>query len=228
MVMAQHPSAATLPADPTLDEIRAALAPLVAASAAFDGFTAATLDEAADALGVDRDVARLAFPGGARDMVDAWFATIDAAMAERCPAETLATMKIRERITRLVETRIDLLAANRESLRRALALLALPGNAPHAAKLGWRAADLMWRLAGDTATDYNHYSKRAILTGVYGSTMAVFLNDESEDFAETRAFLARRIDNVMRFEAWKHRRSARRIERPSLARFVGRLRYPGR
>ena len=117
MVMAQHPSAATLPADPTLDEIRAALAPLVAASAAFDGFTAATLDEAADALGVDRDVARLAFPGGARDMVDAWFATIDTAMAERCPAETLATMKIRERITRLVETRIDLLAANRESLR---------------------------------------------------------------------------------------------------------------
>ncbi len=86
----------------------------------------------------------------------------------------------------------------------------------------------MWRLAGDTATDYNHYSKRAILTGVYGSTMTVFLNDESEDFSETRAFLARRIDNVMRFEAWKHRRSARRIERPSLARFVGRLRYPGR
>jgi len=113
-MVAQHPSAATLPADPTLDEIRAALAPLVAASAAFDGFTAATLDEAADALGVDRDVARLAFPGGARDMVDAWFATIDTAMAERCPAETLATMKIRERITRLVETRIDLLAANRD------------------------------------------------------------------------------------------------------------------
>ena len=86
----------------------------------------------------------------------------------------------------------------------------------------------MWRLAGDTATDYNHYSKRAILSTVYGSTMAVFLNDESEGFADTRAFLARRIDSVMRFEAWKHRRASRSIERPSLARFVGRLRYPGR
>jgi ubiquinone biosynthesis protein COQ9 len=220
--------ASILPADPTLDEIRAALAPLIAASAAFDGFSPAALEDAARRAAVDPDVARLAFPGGGRDMVDAWFADIDAGMEQRWPAEKLATLKIRERITTLVETRIALLAPNRESLRRALALLALPTNAPHAAKLGWRAADHMWRLAGDTATDYNHYSKRAILGAVYGSTMAVFLNDESEGFADTRAFLARRIDQVMRFESWKHRRASRSIERPSLARFVGRLRYPGR
>lgn len=220
--------ASILPADPTLDEIRAALAPLVAQNAAFDGFGDAALADAAARAGVDPDVARLAFPGGARDMVDAWFAGIDARMAAKWPAEKLADLKIRERITALVETRIDLLAPDRESLRRALALLALPANVPHAARLGWRAADLMWRLAGDTATDYNHYSKRAILGAVYGSTMAVLLNDESEGQRDTRAFLARRIGEVMRFEGWKHRRAATRRERPSLARFVGRLRYPGR
>ncbi len=220
--------AALLPADPTLDEIRAALAPLIAQNAAFDGFGEAALRDAAARAGVDPDVARLAFPGGARDMVDAWFADVDATMAAKWPAERLAALKIRERITTLVEARIDLLAPNREALRRALALLALPTNVPFAAKLGWRAADAMWRLAGDTATDYNHYSKRAILGSVYGATMAVLLNDESEGLADTRAFLARRIDGVMRFESWKHRRAARSIERPSLARFVGRLRYPGR
>jgi len=220
--------AVLLPADPTLDEIRAALAPLIAQNAAFDGFGEAALRDAAARAGVDPDVARLAFPGGARDMVDAWFADVDAAMAAKWPAERLAALKIRERITTLVEARIDLLAPNREALRRALALLALPTNVPFAAKLGWRAADAMWRLAGDTATDYNHYSKRAILGSVYGATMAVLLNDESEGLADTRAFLARRIDGVMRFERWKHRRAARSIERPSLARFVGRLRYPGR
>lgn len=223
-----HDPTALLPADPTLDEIRAALAPLIAEGAAFDGFSHAALDDAAGRVGIDAEVARLAFPGGGRDMVDAWFADIDARMAAQWPAEKLATLKIRERIIALVETRIDLLAETRESLRRALALLALPTNAAHGAKLGWRAADLMWNLAGDTATDFNHYSKRAILGAVYGSTMAVFLNDESENFAETRAFLARRIEQVMRFESWKHRRAARSIERPSLARFVGRLRYPGR
>ena len=85
--------ATTLPADPTLDEIRAALAPLIAENAAFDGFSGEALADAAGRLGVDADIARLAFPGGARDMVDAWFASIDAAMAERWPAEKLATLK---------------------------------------------------------------------------------------------------------------------------------------
>jgi ubiquinone biosynthesis protein COQ9 len=220
--------ASILPADPTLDEIRAALAPLIAQSAAFDGFGTAALADAARRAAVDPDVARLAFPGGGRDMVDAWFADIDDRMAAKWPAEKLATLKIRERITTLVETRLALLAPDRESLRRALALLALPTNVPFAAKLGWRSADIMWRLAGDTATDFNHYSKRTILGAVYASTMAVFLNDESDGFAATRAFLGRRIDQVMRFESWKHRRASRSIERPSLARFIGRLRYPGR
>lgn len=220
--------ASILPADPTLDEIRAALAPLIAQNAAFDGFTAAALADAAARVGVDPDVARLAFPGGGSDMVDAWFADVDAQMAVRWPPERLATLKIRERITTLVETRIDLFVPDREALRRALALLALPGHVALGVRLGWRSADAMWRLAGDTATDFNHYSKRAILGTVYAATMTVFLNDESEDFADTRAFLARRIDGVMRFETWKHRRAARSIERPSLARFIGRLRYPGR
>ncbi len=124
--------ASILPADPTLDEIRAALAPLIAENAAFDGFGDAALADAAARVGVDADVARLAFPGGARDMVDAWFAGIDAQMEARWPADKLAALKIRERITTLVETRIALVAPYRESLRRALALLALPTNAPHA------------------------------------------------------------------------------------------------
>src|SRR3546814_21004227 len=84
-------------------------------------------------------------------MVDAWFADIDAAMAGRWPAEKLTALKIRERIMTLVETRIDLLAAHRDSLRRALALLALPPHVPFAVKLGWTSADGMWRLAGRSA-----------------------------------------------------------------------------
>jgi ubiquinone biosynthesis protein COQ9 len=221
-------SSAPLPADPTLDEIRAALAPLIADAAAFDGFTPLAVAGAARSAGVDPDVAQLAFPGGAADMVDAWFAHVDAAMLARLPADQLAAMKIRDRITALVEARLAILAPARESLRRALAVLALPTNVPLAARLGWRAADAMWAAAGDTATDFNHYSKRAILGSVYAATMAVFLNDESEGYADTRAFLARRIAGIMRFEGWKHRRAATKLERPSLSRFIGRLRYSGR
>ena len=215
-----------LPPDPTLDEIRAALAPGIAANAGFDGWNDAAIVLAAQAEGVDPDVARLAFPGGAIDLIDAWFAAIDAAMLAALPPERLATMKIREKITALVEARLALLAPNREALRRALALLAMPANLVRAAKLGWRAADLMWHAAGDTATDYNHYSKRAILAGVYGTTVTVLLDDESAGHADTSAFLARRIEGIMRFEKTKARLLGRPTHRPSLSRFIGRLRYP--
>ena len=215
-----------LPDDPTLDEIRAAMAPVVASNAAFDGWGDEARDAGADALGIDRDVAMLAFPGGAVEMIAAWFAHIDAEMLAMLSPETLAAMKIRERITALVEARLTVVAPDREALRRALAILAMPQNLARAAKLGWHAADVMWRAAGDTATDYNHYTKRTILAGVYAATVTVFLDDDSEGHADTRAFLSRRIDGIMRFEKAKAGFLARGQHRPSLSRFVGRLRYP--
>src|ERR1700754_3121969 len=128
-------------ADATLDELRSALAPAVAANAAFDGWNARAVDAAADAAGVDRDVAHLAFSGGAVAMIDAWFASIDAVMLARFTPEQLAAMKIRQRIAALVEARLDLVAPLRDALARALAILAMPQNAARGARLGWRAAD---------------------------------------------------------------------------------------
>lgn len=219
-----------LPAPPvedmTLDELRAQLAPEIAANAAFDGWTDAARDMSAEAIGADRDVAALAFAGGAVPMIDAWFAHVDAGMIAAFPPERLAAMKIRARIAGLVEARLDLLAPNRESLRRALAILAMPQNLATAARLGWRTADAIWHAAGDTATDYNHYTKRAILLGVYAATIQVFLDDDSENHAETSAFLQRRIDGIMRFEKVKAQVLGRSTYLPSLSRFVSRLRYP--
>lgn len=212
----------------TLDELRVALAPGIAANAGFDGWRDEALVTAAADLGVDADVARLAFPGGAVDMIDAWFAHVDAAMAERVSLEQVAAMKIRGRIAALVEARLEAMEPDREALRRALSILALPQNVARAARLGWRTVDLIWRRAGDTAVDYNHYTKRAILLGVYGTTVTVFLDDQSDDLADTRAFLGRRIEGIMRFEKLKAGVTSRAQYRPSLSRFVGRLRYPAR
>jgi ubiquinone biosynthesis protein COQ9 len=158
--------------------------------------------------------------------VDAWFDSIDLAMLEAYPPERIAALKIRERIRELVLFRLLAIRPQREALRRALAILAMPKNAALAARLAWRSADRIWRLAGDTATDYNHYSKRIILIGVYGSTSLIFLDDDSDDLAATRAFLDRRIDGVMKFEKAKARWLGGRDRLPSLSRFLGRLRYP--
>lgn len=214
--------------DLTLEQLRIALAPAVADAAVFDGWTDAAVASAAAAEGVDPAVAAYAFKGGAMVAISAWIAAIDQQMAEALPMETLAGDKIRERIRRLVQFRIDALDGREEALRRALAIMAMPHNAPAALRLGWASADAMWRLAGDTATDYNHYTKRLTLGALYASTLAVFAHDESEGHADTRAFLDRRIDGVMRFEKAKARLLKPSDERFSPARLLGRLRYPAR
>ncbi|MFM2236101.1 MAG: hypothetical protein RL209_135 [Pseudomonadota bacterium] len=218
----------TIPADPTLDEIRVALAPIIGRHAGFDGWSEAAVHAAADEIGVDRDVALLAFKGKAIDMIDAWVDGVDLELASRLAADKLNAMKIRDRITALLATRLEIMAPDRESLRRALAIMAMPTNLARAAKMGWRSADRMWRLAGDSATDLNHYTKRMTLSAVYGSTLTVFVNDDSENFADTRAFLDRRIDNVMQIEKVKYQAKQRKEFAPSLSRFIGRLRYPAR
>lgn len=217
-----------LPSDPTIDEIRVALAPVIGRHAGFDGWSEAAVRAAADEMGVDGDVAMLAFKGKGIDMIDAWVEGVDLELARRLPAEKLNAMKIRDRITALLATRLEIMAPDRESLRRALAIMAMPQNLARAAKMGWRSADRMWRLAGDNATDLNHYTKRMTLSAVYGSTLSVFVNDDSENFADTRAFLDRRIDNVMQIEKVKYQAKQRKDYTPSLSRFIGRLRYPAR
>lgn len=208
----------------TLDEMRPRLAAELPRHAAFDGWTDGALTNAAQSLNINPAVAALAF-SGATDMISAWFAQVDDNMAARV-SDRLAAMKIRARITSLVEARLDYMADDREALRRALSIMAMPQNLALSARLGWRAADRMWRLAGDTATDYNHYSKRAILGSVYAATLSIFINDESDGHAETRAFLARRIEDIMRFETAKARLTNSQFGGFSLPRFLGQLRYP--
>ncbi len=212
--------------DLSLDDLRRRLAPAVAAAAAFDGWSGEAVRAAAESTGVDPDVAAFAFRDGAMAMIAAWIETVDARMAAALPAEALAALPVRERIRRLVLCRLEAVAGLEESLRRALAVMAMPRNAPRALKLGWQSADAMWRLAGDRATDFNHYSKRAILAGVYAATLAVFVDDASEGKRDTHAFLDRRLEGIIRFETAKRQWLRPSEERFSMARFLGRLRYP--
>jgi ubiquinone biosynthesis protein COQ9 len=214
--------------DLTLEELRLVLAPRIAVAAVFDGWSRAAVVSAANEAGIDPDVAAYAFPGGAMDMIAAWIGHVDIAMARALPAEALAELPVHKRIRQLLQFRLRAIGGQEEALRRALAIMAMPQNAARSLRLGWQSADAMWRLAGDTATDFNHYSKRAILAGVYAATLAIFVDDASEGKAETLAFLDRRLAGIGRFEKAKAQLVGTADARFSLARFLGRLRYPAR
>jgi ubiquinone biosynthesis protein COQ9 len=215
--------------DPSpLQQIRDRLALAVGENAVFDGWTAKAVESAAAQLGIDPAQARVAFPKRKPAMVDAYIQGVDRELEKRLPPVTLAGMKIRERIRALVWGRLEIMGGAREAVRSALSILSMPLNAPLGARIGWRSADLMWRLAGDTSTDFNHYTKRMTLGAVYGSTLLAWLDDDSSGWTETAAFLDRRIDGVMRFEKWKAGWRGSSDGRLSLSRFLGRLRYPPR
>lgn len=214
--------------DLSLDDLRIALAPAVADAAVFDGWGEEAVKTAASAKGVAHELALYAFADGPMAMISAWIAAIDLAMAAALPADALAALPIRERIRRLVRFRLDALAGQEETLRRALAIMARPRHLAAAARLGWHSADVMWRLAGDTAVDFNHYTKRATLAGLYAATLAVFMDDQSADKAETLAFLDRRIEGVMRFEKLKGQFLRNDGMNFSPVRLLGRLRYPAK
>jgi ubiquinone biosynthesis protein COQ9 len=210
-----------------LERLRRQLALAVGQNAVFDGWTRSAVDAAAGQLGIDPVQARLAMPKTQAGMIDVYIQEVDRALEAYFTSERLQGLKIREKIRALVWRRLEIMGPAREAVRRALATLAMPQNVPLAMRIGWRAADLIWRIAGDTSTDFNHYTKRMTLGAVYGSTLFVWLDDQSEGWMETAAFLDRRIDDVMRFEKFKAewRGSSERL---SVSRFLGRLRYPPR
>ncbi len=211
-----------------LEQLRRKLALAVGENAVFDGWTRAAVDSAAGQLGIDPVQARLAVPKSQAGMIDLYIQEVDRALEAYFTPERLAGMKIREKIRSLVWQRLEIQAPAREAVRRAFAILSMPQNVPLALRISWRTADLMWRIAGDASTDFNHYTKRMTLGAVYGSTLLVWLDDQSEGWADTAAFLDRRIDDVMKIEKLKAEWRGSSERRLSLSRFLGRLRYPPR
>ncbi len=220
------PATAIAPSDMTLDELRGLIARALPAEAAFDGWTEQAVRAATERSGAPVERVPLLFPGGASEMIDWWIRTADEDMAAALARRDIGAMKIRERIRIAVWTRLEQAAPHREAVRRALSILARPSNAALAARILWRTADAMWRACGDSAMDFSHYSKRMTLGAVYSATLLVWLDDQSEGFGDTAAFLDRRIDNVMRFEKFKARWRPTPGSGLNPARFLGRLRYP--
>jgi ubiquinone biosynthesis protein COQ9 len=171
--------------------------------AAFDGFSDAVLAKAGKSAGVDADALARLFPDGPLSLIEYYSVAADGEMEKRLAAMNLPAMKIRERIAAAVLARLSILKPHKEAARRAGATLSLPMHAGLAAKLMYRSVDAMWRAVGDSSTDFNFYTKRGILAGVYGATLLRWFNDSSEDESVTTEFLAARIENVMQFEKFK-------------------------
>jgi ubiquinone biosynthesis protein COQ9 len=187
----------------------------------FDGFTDKVLAAAAKEAAVDKGTMARLFPDGPLSLVEAFSQNTDAEMERQIAALDLKSMKIRERIAAAVKARLAALRPHKEAARRAAAFLTLPPHAALGAKLVYRTVDAMWRAIGDKSTDFNFYTKRGILAGVYSATLMRWFTDTSTDEAATDRFLADRIENVMQFEKFKARAKGALDRLPPLSDLIG-------
>lgn len=168
----------------------------------FDGWSEATFRAAIADADITPSLARAICPRGALDLAVAQHRAGDNALAEKLAEDPMTGLRFRDRVARAVRLRIEL-AGDREVVRRGTTLFALPHHGPEGARLIWETADTIWTALGDTSDDLNWYSKRATLSGVYGSTVLFWLGDDSPEHQATWEFLDRRIDDVMQIETVK-------------------------
>lgn len=172
----------------------------------FDGWGSQALRAAAQARGLSEIAVRELFPGGIAEILTFYSAQADARMLQTLRRDYhLPSMKIRERIATAVMVRLREEWPQREAVRRASGALLLPWHMGAGARALYATVDAIWREAGDTATDYNFYTKRALLAKVYAATLMVWLDEQNPQLPETEAFLRRRIEDVMQIEKGKAR-----------------------
>lgn len=165
---------------------------------AFDGWHDGLVEAATTRAGIDVSAADAAFPNGTRELALYFSSWADDEMRARLARENLESLRVRDRVARGVEIRLDILAPWKQAVSSALCYLGTPPGGLLLPQHVWRSADIIWQAAGDTATDYNRYTKRFLLSGVITATILYWLGDDSEGQADTKAFLSRRIDNVLK------------------------------
>ena len=156
----------------------------------FDGWSLKSLQAATADLGIKEGMIYTVFVDPGSELIEHFSDWADRRMLARLDKLDLESMKIRDRITVAVRSRLEELSGYEEALRRSV-LKSSPSYL-------YKTVDLIWRRAGDKAVDFNFYSKRALLAAVLSSTTIYWLDDKSVDHTKTWEFLDRRISDVMR------------------------------
>ena len=183
---------------PLAESQRTALIEAMLPEVAFDGWSRPALRAAARRIGMPSSEALALFPGGTADLVTCFSRWADRRMLDRLETQALDPLRIPERVALAVTTRLEIVAPWREAVCRALSALALPQHMPLGLRLLYQTVDDIWWATGDRATDFSFYTKRLTLAGIYAATVLYWLEDGSEDFADTRAFLEWRLAQVAR------------------------------
>lgn len=163
------------------------------------GLSEEALEKVCEEIGLEPKVFKIFFPQGIEEFIRYYCAKVDEEMLKQIAKLPLEEMKIREKIGESVKIRIAIYDKNKEFVKKVMGHLSAPWNVVFASKLVWNTADLIWKHAAqDNSVDYNFYTKRTLLVGVLSSTVYYWLSDDSKNWEDTKEFLTKRIEDVLK------------------------------
>lgn len=151
-----------------------------------EGFSIDAMRHASISLGLHPEYHNILFPSGISEALEYYEQELDAKMLDILDKIDPLPKKIREKIALAVGLRI------------------VAGHVP-SIKSAWRTADHIWRFAGDTSTDFNYYTKRGLLSGVYIAAAKYRRNDSSPNAEDTELFIAKNLDRIINIAQLKNK-----------------------
>ena len=161
------------------------------------GFNKNMLIKAAENCNFSEGTLGRLFPEGIYELKEYFFNETDIEMLKKINRIKNKNIRIRDKIYNGVIIRLEIFQKNKDAIKHIF--VSESSNPIKSVKNLWNTADLIWKSAGDTSTDYNHYTKRLLLSWVYLSTLLCWFSDSKKDIKETKLFLNRRIDEVLKF-----------------------------
>lgn len=210
--------------DPSLKARRAILEAMLK-HVPFDGWSSLSLRQSVKDAGLPDGADELYFPGGPLEVIAFWNIQNDAYMSLEMAKLDQSEMRIRDKITKAILLRLEIISPHAEAAKRAIARTALPDGLALSPKILWASADAMWRAIGDTSTDFNYYTKRTSLSAVISTSLLAWLSDDDPKKEKALVFIDARIENVMQFEGAKFKFKKRIATLPDPAELLGKIRY---
>ena len=172
----------------------------------FDGWSWETLYFSAVDIGlikskklseIEKGNVRALFNNSLINIIQEFNIYLDNEMKENFKKSKSKNLRIPDKIKSQIILRLKAANKFKEAVRISLGMMALPKNSKIALNMLYKTCDIIWRDCGDKSTDFSFYTKRLILSGVYSSTLSLWLNES--DFAKVEDFLQRRLNNVSNF-----------------------------
>tara|TARA_Y100000994_G_scaffold207401_1_gene179915 strand:- start:411 stop:1040 length:630 start_codon:yes stop_codon:yes gene_type:complete len=135
------------------------------------------------------------FPEGYKSILEFYISSTDEDMINQCKKLDLIRMKTSDRVCQIIKKRFEINQKEKKIIKKTLLYLTLPQNSKLAANSLYKTVDNIWYIAGDNSTDFNFYTKRAILSVIYTSTIFYWIFRD-KDLDQTEKFLKNQLSKL--------------------------------